>query len=144
MIKKLLFLFPAVLLAFSSFGQHGVEKTIRRSSEPIPNEYIVILDTPKAEVAANASALATAVGGELLGVLRAGVTGFGIRANPAAITGLLRNPAVLFVQENGYARLSHDDWCYSDPHSFEMECYSDDSHWHLDRIDQGTPVPEHS
>jgi Subtilisin-like serine proteases len=67
--------------------------------------------------------------GRLLGSFSNGVRGFGIEMPAAEAEALSNNPQVAWVEQNAVGHLSN-----------QVEYYSDDRFWHLDRIDQRTTI----
>lgn len=121
----------SLLLTVALFGG-----TVRAAKEKVPNEYIVVLNDDalsRSAVVATASEMALRHGGRLLRVFANGVRGYGIEMSAARAADLARDPRVAWVEENAVGHLSYD-----------VEYYSSDAHYNLDRIDQRTPVPQHS
>jgi subtilisin family serine protease len=105
---------------------------VRTKPEPVPDQYIVVLDdsaVPRSAVAATAMAMALQHRGRLLGSFSNGVRGFGIEMPSAEAEALSNNPQVAWVEQNAVVHFS-----------YQAEYYSDDTFWHLDRIDQRTTI----
>lgn len=129
--------FPrAVILGCMLLSVQLFAGPVRKAAEPVENEYIVVLkDTaaPTATVAATASETALRHGGRVLTVLANGLRAYGIEVTAERAARIADDPRVAWVEENGYGHLSYD-----------VEYYSSDAYYHLDRVDQRTPVPLHS
>lgn len=110
----------------------ATEARVRIRPEPIPDQYIVVLNDsviPRSAVAATAMAMALQHRGRPLGSFSNGVRGFGIEMPPADADALSNDPRVGWVEQNAVGHLS-----------YQVEYYSDDTFWHLDRIDQTTTI----
>lgn len=117
-------------------------RTVRRAARPVAGEYIVVLyGTQRPDLPQIAMEMVEARGGKLLHLFRHGLQGFGARMSESAAENLLGDPRVAWVEENALGEFSGHS-CYPEQHSFELECYCDDEHWHLDRIDQYAAVQE--
>lgn len=100
--------------------------------DPVPGEYLVILKTisvAPAEVAAVAAEHAAQHNGRILATFSNGLLGYGIKTSPLAAQILTSDPRVLFVEENSYGHLSSG-----------TDYYPDDRKWHLNRIDNRSPI----
>ncbi|HSE16588.1 MAG TPA: S8 family serine peptidase [Pyrinomonadaceae bacterium] len=116
-----------------------------RAQRPISNEYIVLLndDVPRKDVEHTANSLARSYHGELMGVFRHSLKGFGIRLPESAARALANNPQVKTVEENaqsepaeqpegevgGYQPYGGSDEIQPQGTQFGVS-------WGLDRIDQ--------
>ncbi|GAB4167421.1 MAG: hypothetical protein Kow0020_00270 [Wenzhouxiangellaceae bacterium] len=117
-------------------------RLIERSSDPIPGQYIVLLDDdlfypqsiedPEAhrlEVTRTAESLAMAVGGELQHVYFEAINGFAIRAKERSLKSLVQDPRVKLVAEDG--------WVWP---AGAVDTQAAPPSWGLDRLDQ-TALP---
>ncbi len=100
------------LAAMSAFGGDG---TIRRSSQHVPDQYVVVLES-SLDVATVARSLSTSHGGRIRQTYERGIKGFAVEMSDADALALSRDPRVQFIEEDSIisATLS----------------------WGLDRIDQ--------
>ena len=108
------------------------EARVRTKPEPVADQYIVVLKDdaiPRSAVAATAMAMALRHRGRLLGSFSNGVRGFGIEMPSAEAEALSNDPQVAWVEQNAVGHLS-----------YQVDYYSDDTFWHLDRIDQRTTI----
>lgn len=122
------------LLVLLSIVTLHAEAKVRRANEPIAGRYVVVLnETLAADVPARATALALSHGGRVIGVFKHGIKGFGVELPDHAAEALSLDPRVAWVEEDAVGHLA-----------YEVEYYSTDSKWHLDRIDQRTRIPLHS
>lgn len=125
-MKTILMLATALATAGPLLAQPS---KIVRHRNPIPGEYMVVLDEPasvgtsRAPEAGSttraAERLTLAHGGAVVRVYQAALRGFSVRISEEGIEALARDPAVLYVQENG-----------------RVEILQAPSSWGLDRIDQ--------
>jgi aqualysin 1 len=101
----------------------------RKALEPVPNQYIVVLNE-NSVVRANLPAVATEMAlrskGRVLAQYRNGVLGFGLHA--PNVSALLHDPRVKMIDEAARVHLSGTD----------LYPWGDTTRWHLDRIDQRT------
>ncbi|WP_177233506.1 S8 family serine peptidase [Stigmatella erecta] len=101
--------------------EHG--KKFRRSAEPVPGQYIVVLGKAGKDMSVQEDALrlASTYGGEVGRVYQQALPGFMVQMDEAAALKLAEDPSVAYVEENGrvYALGTMDD-----------------ATWGLDRIDQ--------
>jgi subtilisin family serine protease len=103
---------------------------VHHAAKPIPNQYIVILANTRAQdVTAVANSLARAHHGRVIVTLTHGFHGFGIEMNGAEADALARDPNVARIEENGEGDIS-----------YSVENFTDDTFWHLDRLDNTTPI----
>lgn len=110
----------------------SAEARVYSRPEPVSEQYIVTLRdaaVPRNAVAATAMTLALQHRGRVLGTFSNGVRGFGIEITAAEAEALSNDPLVSRVEQNGVGHLSYD-----------VEYYNDDTHWHLDRIDQRSMI----
>jgi aqualysin 1 len=108
--------------------------TVHQAAEKVPNQYIVVLKddaVPRGAVVTTATEMALGARGRVLGVMHNGIRAFGLEVSPSGAEALTRDHRVAWVEENAIGHLS-----------YQVEYYSDDSHWHLDRLDQRTPIPQ--
>ncbi|TXH74491.1 MAG: S8 family peptidase [Lysobacteraceae bacterium] len=120
-------------LAFASAASMASAAQLRTIEDPIAGQYIVVLNPAAAKLASEsgrgrsiaevAAEMAAAYQGEVTYAYTHVLRGFAIRANDAALAGLLADPRVAYVQEDGYASVS-----------FTQK----NAPWGLDRIDQRT------
>lgn len=106
-------------------GLAPADVKFRQSTDPIPDQYVVVLsDTiAKSQVAAMAEVLTHRYGGVVATTWEDAIRGFAISLPEAAAIALSQDPRVKFVEEN--ARIFAAATQNSPP-------------WHLDRIDQTT------
>ena len=107
------------LAAMTAFGGNG---TIQRSSQHIPGQYVVVLES-SADVATVASSLSTFSRARIHRTYVRGIKGFAVEMNDADAQVLSRDPRVQFVEEDSIVSASV---------SFVSASVS----WGLDRIDQ--------
>jgi len=134
-------LLAAVLPAMPAAAGDG---KIHHNPKAVKGEYIVVLkdNTPREQVPAVAQNLAKAHGGALERVWQDAIKGFFIRLPEQAAIALSRDPEVDYVEENAEAFLSDRVSTYVDPACDTQPCGTADNRlWHLDIIDQDTPVP---
>jgi hypothetical protein len=115
-----LFLFSAVCANASA--------PIYRAKQAVPGKYVIILKQSAVEqggVLTAANELTLHAGGRLLTTFKNGVRGFGFSGSEAAVSAIANDARVAWIEED---QIAHP--------SYSVEYYSDDSHWHLDRIDQ--------
>ena len=114
------FLIVLVSLAFplAAFGGNG---QILKSSRPIPDQYIVVLEDFLDDIPGAANALARMHGGQLGYLYDSAVHGFSIRINAHAANGLAHDPWVKYVEEDG---------------EMSIDTTQSGATWGLDRIDQ--------
>lgn len=106
---------------------------IRRVREPIPNQYIVVLDDKvvRRDLVVNvATEMSLRHQGHVLAVFKNGVRGYAIELTDSKAQALALDPRVAWVEENAVGHLSYN-----------VRYFSDDTFWHLDRIDQRTSIP---
>ena len=118
-IRKLFPLFCA-LLTFSSSLFAQTASPVRRTRDPIPGQYIVVL-RENADARAVSAATAGLGMGRVTHVYETALRGFAARMTPAAAAELARDPRVAFVEEDGIATIAD---------------VQQDPPWGLDRIDQ--------
>ncbi len=130
----LLLICGMLLITATASAAPGV---IRHAVEPVPGEYIVVLnaDMPGASVASMATEIALQHGGRVRGVFKNGIKGFGLEANTTAAQAVAHDPRVAWVEENAYGHLSYDVEYYSD-----AGASGGPARWHLDRIDQRSSI----
>lgn len=110
----------------------SLDARIQRRPEPIRDQYIVVLKDIVAArelLPAVATRLSLLHHGRVLAVLSNGVKGFGVEMSAADAESLSGDSDVAWVEENAVGHLSYN-----------VENYSNDTYWHLDRIDQGTTI----
>lgn len=124
------------LLGLSTLLASAAYADLRHVPEPVANQYIVVLRNDvvaRGSVASVAWESALAHSGRVLGLFSNGVRGFGIEIPEAAALALSHDPRVAWVEEN---EIGHP--------SYNVRYFSDDTYWHLDRIDQRAPIPQSS
>lgn len=134
-------LLAVVLAAVPAGAGNG---KIHHNPLAVKGEYIVVLkdDTPFDRVPLIAQGLAKTHGGQLDHVWQHAIKGFFIRLPEQAATALSHDPDVDYVEENAQAFLSDRVPTYADPACDVQPCATPDNRlWHLDIIDQDTPVP---
>jgi serine protease len=85
------------VFAVAAFAGDG---TIRRSSDPIPGSYLVLLD-PSTPAALRADPIARGAGVQPVHVYDSALNGFSFRGSDQAAAALSRNPNVVAVYEDG-------------------------------------------
>src|SRR5688572_19608141 len=133
-MKKLTILslvFSISLLAAGSFltvETSGEKAKFKRSSQPIPNQYIIVLDenfvgrsAHPSEVEAEFQYLSSLYGGELRAVYSSAVKGYAATMSAGQAEALSRNERVLFVEEDSVISVSQTQA---------------NAPWNLDRVDQ--------
>ncbi len=115
---------PAALLTLLAAGAASAEPgTIRRSHEPIADEYIVVLkDVAPRSARASADTLVRRHGGEVKHYYEHALQGFAARLSEKEALALSLDPRVAFVEENGRIQAS--------------TVQINPANWALDRIDQ--------
>lgn len=116
----------------------------RRSAEPVPGQYIVVLDDAvvgprgnNSRAAEIAGEMAAAHGGNVSRVYTHAIQGFSARLTEAAAVALSRDPRVALVEEDTYVhfdRLRPPQGLI--PASGVQPLRTDGTQWGLDRIDQ--------
>jgi subtilase family serine protease len=92
----------ALLLAGdASQGQGRREGIIRRARQPIPNQYIVVLNEGAEDPGEFGRLTAAAHGGRALRAYRRALRGFSAQLTPEAAAALAADPRVRFVEEDG-------------------------------------------
>ncbi len=113
-MKCAAFLAGLSLAAMSAFGGDG---TIRRSSQHVPDQYVVVLESSAGSDVANvANSLSTSHRGRIRQTYERGIKGFAVEMSDADAQELSRDPRVQFVEEDSIVSASIS--------------------WGLDRIDQ--------
>ena len=121
----------SVVLALFVTSQVFAESRIRRSADPVQDQYIVVLrDTTRTDAVQRAHALAYAHRGRVLAVLKHGIVGFGIELSESDAEALALSPYVQSVEEDSRAFLS----------ASIVQPFPDGELWHLDRIDNRGPL----
>jgi subtilisin family serine protease len=106
----------------------------KKNPEPVPGEYIVMLRdhaVPPELIDRVVSELLERAGGERIATFRHGLRGFAMRASETAARRLLADSRVQLIEENARVHLSN------------VEYYTDNERWHLNRIDQRPSVIDH-
>jgi subtilisin family serine protease len=117
-MRRVLIVLVVLSLPVAVFGGNG---EIRRSSRPIPDQYIVVLEDFVDDVPGAAQMLGRMHGGDVGFIWEAALHGFSIRVNEHAANGLAHDPWVKYVEEDGVMTA---DTTQSNPT------------WGLDRIDE--------
>ena len=121
------------------------EAKFRKAKKPKHGEYIVVLNeqTPASEVEGIANELAHTHGGDLMGVLRHAIKGFGVRMSEGAAKQLAKDPRVILVEENAQSEPveeieseEYGYYPYGGSQELEPQAVQSGAPWHLDRIDQ--------
>lgn len=113
----------ALLTLLAASAADAEPGTIRRSHEPIADEYIVVFkDVAERAVRTRADALAQRHGGEVRHYYEHALQGFAARLSEKEALALSHDPRVAFVEENGRIQAS----------SVQIS----PANWALDRIDQ--------
>lgn len=101
---------------------------IRKSSNPIPNQYIVVLDESivgesavEPVIETEAAYLSSVYGGEVRQVYAAALKGFAVNMSRAEAEAMSGDERVLYVEEDGL---------------IEIATTQNGAGWHLDRVDQ--------
>ncbi|HUF18907.1 MAG TPA: S8 family serine peptidase [Thermoanaerobaculia bacterium] len=128
----------SIIAALPLFGQE-TNKGIRRSADPVPGSYIVVLkpSIPAATVPDTARTLAQLKGGRVTAVMSTAIKAFGFRGSEASAFALSRHPLVDFVEEDAFLEFSNT--C-STQSSMTTCTFNNDDRWALDRIDQKPPI----
>ena len=133
-MRKLIFLSLAVafsLMAVATFlpvKTSGQKWKFHRSIEPIPNQYIVVLNEDlvgrnavEVEVDAEAQFLSSLYGGQVRGIYANALKGYSVTMSPTEAEALSRNERVQYVEEDSVVTVSSTQ---------------PNAGWNLDRIDQ--------
>lgn len=114
-------------LSFAALAQ-SEHREVRRVTQPVPNEYVVVL---RPETRANAERVTTDLvanhQGTLIHRYEKAILGFSAILSPDQAAALADHPSVEWVEENARGQLSGRESQSSPP-------------WHLDRIDDAAPV----
>lgn len=135
-----------LLGATGAFAGNG---GIRKSAKAVPNEYIVVLrkDIPAGQVNGLAHRLAKGQGAVPERIWTLALKGFFVRMTEKEAQKISADPAVEFVEENAQTFLAASTMTTNvDPATCALpgaqNCTQTDNRlWHLDRIDQDSPVP---
>lgn len=127
-------------------------RMVRAGAGRIPGEYIVVLEDELLpdRVPEVAQALAHAHRAETGAIWRHGLKGFFARMSEADAERLSGHPLVKFVEENaewftsGVQQTNVDPAAPCDPTTSHCPEVADNRLWHLDRLDQSGPAPNHS
>jgi subtilisin family serine protease len=112
---------PAERAAIAAPGASGLARVER----PVPDQYIVVFRSDR-DPRPDAARLAQQHGAQVLHVYRFAVRGFAARMNEVAAAAIARDPAVLFVEEDGEVE--------------KFEAVQSSATWGLDRIDETARV----
>ena len=97
------------------------DSKFRRSAEPVPNQYVVVLADDTDDVVATAVVQARTSGGEIGRTFHHALRGYVLRASESAARRLAEDPQVKYVEEDGLVHAS---------------ATQAGATWGLDRIDQ--------
>jgi subtilisin family serine protease len=117
-MKRSFILFLTVLIAIPIFASNGKFRTVE---DPVPGQYIVVLDHSIPEVAVAARALAAQYAGTVDRTYSSALKGYVSRMTPGMAEALSRNPRVQYVEQDGYV---------------SIDATQSGAIWGLDRIDQ--------
>jgi subtilisin family serine protease len=109
-----------MLLAVSAFAAGPKDKSIRKAKRPIPNSYIVVLESRVADAAGVADELTRAHGARTTHVYGA-LKGFSAEMPAGAANAMANDPRVKYVEEDG---------------EVHIDTTQTGATWGLDRIDQ--------
>ena len=115
-------------LPIKTSGHSDQRSKFRRSNQPIPNQYIVVLSSnalsssvERSEVEAQAQGLSSTYGGEVRGVYSSALQGYSVTMSERQAEALSRDENVEFVEEDSVVSVSTTQ---------------SNAGWNLDRIDQ--------
>jgi subtilisin family serine protease len=117
-MRKIFIVLAMLCVAAAAFGGNG---QIVRSSQPIPDQFIVVLEDFITDIPGAAAMLSRMHGGEVGYVYESALHGFSIRIPAVAASGLAHDPFVKYLEEDGVVTA---DTTQSNPT------------WGIDRIDQ--------
>jgi subtilisin family serine protease len=104
----------------------GQKSKLRRSAQPIPNRYIVVLDpaalrSEEETSEGKAGRLASSFGGSVDKVFSHALKGFSAEMTPEAAAAMSNDPSVLFIEQDSY---------------ISVNATQNNAPWGLDRVDQ--------
>src|SRR4051812_36792408 len=117
-MRRFLLIAAVVLFPLAVFGGDG---QIKKASEAIPDQYIVVLEDFVDDVPGAAAILGKMHGGEVGYVYGAALNGFSVRIPAQAASGLAHDPWVKYVEEDGV---------------MSADTTQSGATWGIDRIDQ--------
>jgi len=100
-MRRLIVCLSAVLLSFSGAAFAGDGK-IKKNSNKVPGEYIVVLDEDVTDVESLAAELADKHAGVKTNVYKHALKGFSVKMSEPAAAQLSLDPRVFYVEENGW------------------------------------------
>lgn len=142
-IRRAAFLLAIILASLVLWAGEG---TIRRSSNAVENEYIVVLndETPLDQISGVAHRLAKGSGGSLQRVWQHALKGFFVRMTEGQAQALSHHPDIKYIEENAEMSLSASVPTNIDPACDPapgVTCTTTDNRlWHLDMLDQNAAV----